>query len=185
LKKELELARAGVPPMYSPQAVQASTELLKHLSAASASLSHFQQLAFPATLQGNPPLAIPPTGQSHALRPASFPSPAPSPPSVYPTPPSSNYNHIQNHGHSYASQSTLDESYRGRDTHIGELSVSREAMSRSPSLDSACCGGFLDCTELVEEEHDELQEDELGPSSVSLVRTSGMRSTSDVINRPA
>jgi hypothetical protein len=37
----------------------------------------------------------------------------------------------------------------------------------------------MDCADLVEEEHDELQEDEPGPSSVSLVRTSGMRSTSD------
>lgn len=52
-------------------------------------------------------------------------------------------------------------------------------MSRSPSLGSDCCGGFIDCTDLVEEGHDELQEDEPGPSSVLLVRTSGMRSTSD------
>jgi len=36
----------------------------------------------------------------------------------------------------------------------------------------------MDCTDLVEEEHDELQEDDPGPSSTSLMQTSGMRSTS-------
>jgi len=36
----------------------------------------------------------------------------------------------------------------------------------------------MDCTDLVEEEHDELQEDDLMPNSVSLMQTSGMRSTS-------
>ena len=36
----------------------------------------------------------------------------------------------------------------------------------------------MDCTDLADEEQDELQEDELG-IPVSLVQTSGMRSTSN------
>jgi hypothetical protein len=36
----------------------------------------------------------------------------------------------------------------------------------------------MDCTDLVEEERDELQEDDPGPSPASLMQTSGMRSTS-------
>jgi hypothetical protein len=65
---------------------------------------------------------------------------------------------------------------RARPSESGEPSFSCDSMS--PSLGSDCCGGFVDCTDLADEEQDELQEDELG-IPVSLVQTSGMRSTSN------
>jgi len=178
LKMELDLVRAGVPSMFSPQAVEASSELLKQLSAASACLSQFQQFAFRDTTQTRPP--IPPSAQFHALRPASFPSPVSSPPAFYPTPSasgSSNRDLTHNDTGSH-SQSSADSNDRSAPP---GPPFSRETMTRSPSLGSECCGGFMDCTHLVEEEQDELQEDDLGPSSMSLMRTSEMRSTSDEI----
>jgi hypothetical protein len=36
----------------------------------------------------------------------------------------------------------------------------------------------MDCTDLAEEEHDELQEDDVESSAMLLSRTSGVRSTS-------
>jgi len=176
LKRELELARAGAPSMFSPQAVEASSELLKQLNVASASLTKFQQLAFLDTAQTQPL-----TAQLHALRPASFPSPVSSHPTPYPTPSisSSSYCDYTDKDRNFQSQlfggeSQLDD----RTTPIIEPPLSRRTTSRSPSLGSECCGGFVDCTDLAEEEHDELQEDDVESSAMLLSRTSGVRSTS-------
>lgn len=176
---ELDLARAGVPSVFSPQAVEASSELLKQLGATSACLSQFQQLAFPDTIQTRPP--IPPTTQFRALRPASFPSPASSPPAFYPTPSASGSSNRDLTHHDTCSHSQSPADSNDRSTPSGQPPFSRETMSRSPSLGSECCGGFMDCTDLVEEEQDELQEDGPGPNSMSLIRTSELRSTSDEI----
>lgn len=136
-----------------------SSDLLKHLSAASTSLAQFQQLAFPDFL---PQSLAPSVVQLHALRPASFPSSTPSRPALYPNTP-------RDHHHTY-------------DLPTREPPFVRQTMSRSPSLGSDCCGGIMDCTDLVEEERDELQEDDpVELSTVSLPPTSEMRSTSNEI----
>lgn len=148
-----------------------SSELLKRLGAASACLLQFQQLAFPEMMQTRPPMP------DTLLRPASFPSPAPYPSALYSTPStsgSSDRDHIPSDRNS-VSQPFADAS-TDASAPIGEPSFSRDSMS--PSLGSDCCGGFVDCTDLADEEQDELQEDELG-IPVSLVQTSGMRSTSN------
>ena len=88
-----------------------------------------------------------------ALRPASFPFPAPSFLTLYSTPSSSgssNDDPTPNDNQPFADGAT------NRVTSIGEPPFSRDSMS--PSLGSECCGGFVDCTNLAEEEQDELQE---------------------------
>jgi len=177
LRQELELARAGAPlsSMFTPQAVEASSELLKQLSAASASLSKFQQIAFPDTMAQTQFPSLLATTQLHPLRPAAFPSPEPS---SYSALPILSNSHHSPHRNSHK-QSLQDESHPH--SSIGEPPFSCETTSRSPSLLSDCCGGFVDCGE-SEEEHNELsEEDYLSPSSTSLLRTSGLRSTSDGI----
>jgi len=171
LKKELELAKAGVPTAFSSETAQASSELLKHLNAASASLSQFHRLAFPYAPQTQPP--IQPLTNLNVLRPASFPSPTPS----IPTPSASDFSlndgfHFPKPTVDHADINSLHTSER-----LGELPFSREAMSSSPSMGSECCGGFIDCTD---EEHDELlEEDQQASASVSVIKTSGMRYMSD------
>jgi hypothetical protein len=176
LRKELELARTGVATTSSLQ--MASSELLRHLSTASASLSHFHQLAFPHTVQTQ--FSIQPLTNLNTLRPASFPSPAPSPTGHSASSPTgvSLQPHSRKRTHS---QSFTDEHGDTGSRHssepLGELPFSRRTMSRSPSLASECCGGFVDCTH-CDDGHDELQDDEEQSGSAS-IRTSGMRYTSD------
>jgi len=172
LRKELELAKTGVPSSSSLH--MASSELLKHLSTASASLSHFQQLAFPNTAQTQIP--IQPLTNLNVLRPASFPSPAPSLHINSASSPTSIS--IRDNPHSRKrthSQSFTDEHEDSDSRHIseplGELPFPRRTMSRSPSVASECCGGFIDCTD-SDEEHDQLQDDKQQSASASTI---GMR----------
>ncbi|KAF8638004.1 hypothetical protein AX16_010636 [Volvariella volvacea WC 439] len=196
LRKDLELARAGlaVPAVaFNPEITQTSTELMHNLAQASVSLARFQQLAFamvPPTAAAAPSASplLPthtnsPPGSQNNLRPASFPSPAPSStvsdlahaatprhepryahpqerlPRILSPPPHrwSSPRHISRH------HSLRPEDSR---SHGG---------SRSPSPESDCCGGIMDCRELVENNDDRNHPTPLPPIS----RLSGLRSTSE------
>ncbi|KAF7977753.1 hypothetical protein HWV62_2844 [Athelia sp. TMB] len=156
LKKELELARAGVPSMFSPQAAELSAELLKQLNAAASTLT--QQHAYPH-------LAY--TTSTPLLHPASFPSPAPS------------TSTIAGHASGGRSQSHRPPTQQPSPDGSEHVNLTANAFrgSPSPSLGSECCGGLIDCTDIVEEEYDELQDDDQDQASAtSYTRTSSVRS---------
>lgn len=138
--------------------IQASSELLKHLTTAAASLAQFQQLAFP--VPSPVPLSI-----SGILQPISFPSPAPSPPSNNPS--SSAFP---------GSEKEYHKSFR-------------DIASSSPSLGSDCCGGIMDCTNLVdsEEEVEEIptmrESDSPAERLFYNAATSGLRFTSNNLDK--
>lgn len=168
--------------------VHASSELMQDLTAVTASLARFQQLAFPnkqtvsATDNNGRPTESSPhfshtTATSNALRPASFPSPAPSPPYNYAVHASHDYNppsrkrfHREDSPSTPASWSLELPPPRLNDSR----STSR---TRSPSLGSDCCGGIVDCRDLVEEEDDDMSDDDDDRSPIP--RTSLLRTTSD------
>ncbi|KAF9467303.1 hypothetical protein BDZ94DRAFT_1318732 [Collybia nuda] len=182
LRKELDAARAGQSPAvgYNPQTVQASAELMHNLSLVSASLTRFQHLAFPephllsskasVSSSSTTDYRLPPLDTVlHGLRPASFPSPAPSPPYAYPqltsvspqayNPPSKKRLHREDSPHS----PTINRR---------ESTTDSRRSSPSPSLGSDCCGGFMDCRDLVESESDVPSE------RSSTTRIARLRSTS-------
>lgn len=138
-------------------------ELMQHLSAALASLSRFQQLAF--TDSQPLPSARAPT-QS---RPSLLPSPATSSPftsaidSFYPT----SYHEINPQTEPYPN---LMDTPSTADT----LTDVRQALGARPGLDEECCGGVIDCRELVE---DRPEEDIGDISSNPMVKNSNIRST--------
>jgi len=161
LRKELESAKAGEqarPATFSLETAQATSELMQHLSAASVSLARFQQLA----LADSQHLSPPPLPNPWSLRPASFPPPGASSP--FSSPSASFYPHYHHRIESPSEQTDLPNI----DVH--------QSPSPSPSLGEECCGGIFDCRQLIEEEEPEGESDS---RSIPLVRTSGMRSTSD------
>ncbi|KAF8995440.1 hypothetical protein BDQ17DRAFT_1430344 [Cyathus striatus] len=183
LRKDLAAARAGLAlpaVLFSPETAQASTELMQQLTLASASLSRFQQLAFSephfaasrSVVQNSEPIA--------QLRPASFPSPAPSP--SYSQPPQP-----EDHPHPYfRNRKRLHREDSPQPDPPISSSISSQhcstsiSRSRSSSLGSNCCGGIMDCTDLVERE-ESIESEESGSS---MTRLSGLRSTSSRFPAP-
>ncbi|KAH7909967.1 hypothetical protein BJ138DRAFT_1154029 [Hygrophoropsis aurantiaca] len=166
LRQELALARTRLPNLPSPDLVQASSDLLNQLAAASTSIARFQQILQPGMALEPPPspcrrtTSLPSHASTSSLphpyhggfRPACFPSPAPSPPQT---------------GHS-AHQSGSRESTLPCPDHVRERIgdyrnasnspplATNASLSRSPSLSlgSECCGGLVDCTDLIEEDEE-------------------------------
>ncbi|KAF8070329.1 hypothetical protein FPV67DRAFT_1486956 [Lyophyllum atratum] len=160
LRNELAAARAGQagPPLaLDSQTAHASSELMHNLSVASASLARFHQLAFhephhisqssrPSVESSNHPFSQRSAATANILRPASFPSPAPSPPYVYPVPSLSS-----NQGYNPPRRKRLyrEDSPESVVSRSDDITHSRP-QSRSSSHDSDCCGGIMDCRDLIE-----------------------------------
>ncbi|KXN90164.1 hypothetical protein AN958_04654 [Leucoagaricus sp. SymC.cos] len=197
LRKDLEAARTGLATPstpLNPQIVEASRDLMQHLSLATSSLGRFQHLAFPEGMTYPPPLPplqLPPLpGLSPQSCPASFPSPAPSPPfsQVILHSPSRTVAPASTASLSSAPPLTASASYpSGRKRLYREdspdppelpriitnISPCFDNTKRSTSPESECCGGILDCRDLIEEDRDKENNDQ--PTS----RLSVIRSTSE------
>ncbi|KAG6920092.1 hypothetical protein DXG01_010160 [Tephrocybe rancida] len=159
LRHELVAARSGqaaAPLSLDSQTAHASSELLHNLSIASASLARFHQLAFPEQRHSsqdsrsragstNHPLSQNPSNSANGLRHTSFPSPAPSPPYAYPPsdPSSSHYQNLPRRKRLYREDSP--------DSVVSpSVGVDDRSESRSSSPTSNCCGGIMDCRDLIE-----------------------------------
>ncbi|KAF7783051.1 hypothetical protein Agabi119p4_2427 [Agaricus bisporus var. burnettii] len=171
LRKDLEATRAALSipaDLSNSQVVEASRNLMQHLSLVTGSLNRFQQIVFPETMRAPvlPPLQLPLASDLPSTsRTLSFPSSTPFPPFSQPT----------------ASRSTsatplpsisssFDESpnprgrkrfYRGNSPEppvlrpiLRKPSSPSESPNISPSSESECCFGILDCRGLYEEEED-------------------------------
>jgi hypothetical protein len=147
---------------------------MHNLSLASASLARFQHLAFPeprllssetvGSLLGPPDRRLPALDTVlHGLRPASFPSPAPSPPYHY-SPSMS----AAPRGYNPPSRKRL---HREDSPPSPRESFADSRPSPSPSLGSECCGGIMDCRDLVEREGDEISDNESSMSRMSQLRS--------------
>ncbi|KIK97377.1 hypothetical protein PAXRUDRAFT_825012 [Paxillus rubicundulus Ve08.2h10] len=175
LRRELEIARAAsnVPSnIYSAEVTLASRDLMQHLTNLSASISRFQRVAQPWTLS---PLPSEPslyvlhsdphhstsvsrqpqssTSTLHRLHPAVLPSP-PSPASLLSKLPPINPTLVRPETHVLPPPQSSDHHRRLRDSQPDATSTPTPdtCPSPSPSLGSDCCGGYIDCTGLVEEE---------------------------------
>ncbi|KAG6862338.1 hypothetical protein C0995_016036 [Termitomyces sp. Mi166 len=155
LRHELAAARSGqaaaAPLTLDPQTAHASSELMHNLSVASASLARFHQLVFSehhhssqdSRLSGptSYPFSQHPANTVKIPRPASFPSPAPSPPNAY---------SIMEPSSSRIHPLRRKRLYR-EDSPESVVSPMEEHDRRSESRDSSpCCGGIMDCRELIE-----------------------------------
>lgn len=177
LRRELELARAAMPFGSPQEVVQVSSELLRDLVNASASIARFQQITAPRAPvppddnsfhHRQPPISSysqPPAGPSglHSSESSSprqaFSQPITILPShvlalqesrTHPAPP----NRIP---------SLIDGQRTDRTPASSSTSSQARATSPSPSLGSECCGGYIDCTQLLEEkEREDEDEDEEG-----------------------
>jgi len=170
LRKELEFARAGAPApqsAFSVETAQATAELMQHLSAASVSLARFQQLTRP-DIRHLPPSPLP-TPSAWVLRPASFPSPGS--PSPFSAPTTSFYSHHHPH-HPQADTCAREVGTPNANHDEGQS----RSPSPSPSSGDECCGGIIDCRQLIEEDE---QEGDANGGPAPLLNTSGVRSTSD------
>ncbi|KII92150.1 hypothetical protein PLICRDRAFT_462928 [Plicaturopsis crispa FD-325 SS-3] len=183
LREEIEKLKAGLLPssQYDSETALASTELRKQLVAATEAMEHFRRLAFPEPSAPSEPS----TSATKALRPAAFPSPAPSPP-FYSFSAAAAASEARSQRYTPPHSSGSPEAELRDRRHIDKPSHhSRPHPSPSPSLGSECCGGYVDCRGLVEEDEDmedELEEDELddtdtSPTRDSFTRTSRVRST--------
>lgn len=172
LRHELAAARSGqaaAPLTLDPQTVSSfahiftdkltvlqvhvSSELMHNLSVASASLARFQQLVFPEhhhSSQGSrlsstgSTSQLPsqsPTNVTNLLHPSSFPSPAPSPPNAYP---------IMDPSISRISNPSRRKRLYREGSPDSVVSPMEELDSQSERASSPCCGGILDCRELIE-----------------------------------
>ncbi|KAF8893860.1 hypothetical protein BD779DRAFT_1797838 [Infundibulicybe gibba] len=158
LRQELAVVRGGpIPTIFGQQTAQASSELMESLTLASESIARFQQLMFSGRSSGSAEQS-----NGNRLRPASFPSPGDFP--LHPRSSSTNSHMPQ----------PPEQQMRGG-TSPGP---SRLVSSRSPSPDSECCGGIMDCQNLIEESDIEDEEEEEDEGNARM-RISGLRSTSD------
>ncbi|KAG2345701.1 hypothetical protein BDR05DRAFT_960611 [Suillus weaverae] len=173
LRRELELARAAMPFGSPQEVVQVSSELLRDLVNASASIARFQQITTPRAPvppddnsfhHRQPPIpsySQPLAGPS-GLRPSESSSPrqaSPQPITILPS-------------HALALQESrarptppnqillpIDGQRIDRTPVSSSAGSQAPAMSPSPSIGSEeCCGGYIDCTRLLEEEEDEDEE---------------------------
>ncbi|KAH7926518.1 hypothetical protein BV22DRAFT_347670 [Leucogyrophana mollusca] len=182
LRQELAEARASLPGVPSPELTQASSELLSHLAAASASIARFQQVAYPHSAHTGsvsprrrsapPPLqpstsSVSMTSHQRGLRPAFFSFPAPSPPQTSPCTPFPPQESRE------ASLSHLRVNNRVVGVRAADPPILQPATcsSPTPSFGSECCGGLVDCTGLVEEEEEEPESHPPSP----IARTSRLR----------
>ncbi|KAJ7755318.1 hypothetical protein DFH07DRAFT_490940 [Mycena maculata] len=134
LRKELELARQGVPPAaLTPEAIQASAQLRDKLAAAATSLSHFMQVAMPPDQGTTPP--------SYTALLSSLATAA----SVqYPT---------------------------------DRAAANYRTDLEKPRPESPCCGGYINCEGLVEEEDEDVYPEQEEGHQIS-PSISQLRSTS-------
>lgn len=204
LRRELELARAAMP-FGSPQEItQVSSELLRDLVNASASIARFQQITAPRAPvplydsffhHRQPPISSPPAGPS-GLRPSmsssdSSPRQASSrPTTILP----SHVLALQESRARPAPQNRIPSPIGGprinRTPASSSASSQARATSPSLSLDSEeCCGGYIDCTQLLEEEDGEDGDGDEGgagdkvPGMYHFTHTSKLRSSqSDLRN---
>lgn len=126
--------------------------LLQHLSAAQGALVNFQQIVSMDDLQG-----LPSPSSAPRLR-TVFPSPAPSPSGQY--------------------AESLDRQNTEHVSPIHQMLPSDpndDRLSRSPSLGSECCGGWMDCSELVEPD----EPIEVDGQQLTAITVSNVRSTRD------
>ncbi|KAG5352200.1 hypothetical protein C0989_003281 [Termitomyces sp. Mn162] len=150
LRHELAAARSGqaaAPLMLDSQIAHASSELMHDLSAASASLARFHQLAFSEhrhssqdSTSAGPASRSSSQSPVNILRVASFPSPAPSPPNAYPIMESSS-SRIPN-------QPRRKRLYR--EDSPESVASPMEELDCGSRASSPCCGGIMDCRELIE-----------------------------------
>jgi len=116
----------------------ASSALLHHLNAASSALVHFQELALLGIVQQQGYVNAPPASSLSLLSPT----------------PSNTHHSTEDHRSDanlqpYPPQDQLgvsDENYNS----IDDPTFSEDRLSRSPSLGSECCGGWMNCRDLVE-----------------------------------
>lgn len=166
LRRELELARAALPFGSPQEVVQVSSELLRDLVNASASIARFQQITAPRA-------PVPPDIKSfhHQQPPISSYSQPPAGPSGVRSSESSSPRQASSQpitilpSHVLALQesrthpappnripSLIDGQRIDRTPASPSASSQVRATSPSPSLGSEeCCGGYIDCTQLLEE----------------------------------
>ncbi|KAG6821047.1 hypothetical protein H0H93_007937 [Arthromyces matolae] len=163
LRHELAAARSGhaaAPSSFDSQTAHASSELMHNLSIASASLARFQQLAFSCQqpFERRTSIGMSTSGGAfpqhssnnniNILRPSSFPSPAPSPPYALPMADSSTsqISHLPPRRKRLYREDSPESviSLGDQDEH------SRRSESRASTPLSDCCGGIMDCRELIE-----------------------------------
>jgi hypothetical protein len=127
---------------------------MHNLSLASSSLARFQQLvSSEPSLRPQcsvPSQHLPREAETlpNLLRPASFPSPAPSSASSLANP-----SPAQSHGPPGRKRLHRQDSPEPP-TSPSHNSPYPQTDSRSPSVESECCGGIMDCRDLVESEGD-------------------------------
>lgn len=166
LRRELELARAAMA-FGSPQEItQVSSELLRDLVNASASIARFQQITAPRApvpLYDNSFHHRQPPTSSYSQPPAGLrPSRSSSPRQASSQPTTILSSHVLALQESRARPapqkripSPIDERRINRTPASSLASSQARATSPSLSLDSEeCCGGYIDCTHLLEDEEE-------------------------------
>jgi hypothetical protein len=136
---------------------------MQRLTAASTSLRHFQQLSTSAITTTSAACS----STSAIPSPAPDPSPSPShfPPSESPFPP------LPTHLNGFSNP-------EGENFYHGE--PHSRSTSPKPTSGSTCCGGLVDCLGSVYEDSEAVRQTEiLESSSLSKMKTSGIRSTSE------
>lgn len=176
LRRELELARAAMPFGSPQEVVQVSSELLRDLVNASASIARFQQITAPRSAP------VPPDDNSfhHRPPPISSYSQPPAGPSGLRSSESSSPRQASSQpitilpSHVLALQESrihpapsnriptlIDGQRTDRTPASSSASSQARATSPSPSLGSEeCCGGYIDCTQLLEEKEGEDEDEE-------------------------
>lgn len=191
LRKDLETVRASlsVPYLFNPIATELSAELQHNLALVSNSLAKFQSFAEQHPLPAGPSrgVQLPPIQDCFRATPPLAHPPLPAPislqtsPTHHFSPPTRMHPHSHDSGYGRVSTSPPPRSHKrpcrqdspsSSRSHSGgapSQSSSRFEPDRSSSPDSECCGGILDCSELIcqEEEHDHSPADvrPLSPSS--------------------
>ncbi|PFH52036.1 hypothetical protein AMATHDRAFT_141157 [Amanita thiersii Skay4041] len=158
LRRELAAAKLGQDTSAvhkSSQAVEASTQLLQHLSLVSASLARFQQVVFPEiptaeTLPTSSPYPFSASPVSKSASPLHSPTVSLDGPLVTEQP---------------AGVETNTPEFRTPDP-VSDLPISTQELNKYVTSPD-CCGGFLDCRDMVDEEHE-----------IFSAKISGLRSTS-------
>ncbi|OAX42299.1 hypothetical protein K503DRAFT_797313 [Rhizopogon vinicolor AM-OR11-026] len=159
LRRELEVARATIPFASPREVVQMSSELLRDLAKASASIVRFQEITAPRTLaltpddnflhRRQPPISSyshSPAGPT-GFRPPSFPCPGPlSQPVTLP----SLHAHARNEPPARLTLPNQVLPIHGQPidripSRSSSASPQPSEARSSPSLESTCCGGYIDC----------------------------------------
>ncbi|KAI0663546.1 hypothetical protein C8Q70DRAFT_1050212 [Cubamyces menziesii] len=198
LRQEVESLQAklkAVPPPtqspYGPEVAAASSDLMHHLAVASASITRFQQLAFYPGPSGSGPghhvnrtpitLATPTYTPSPVAPPHSHKlSVSPRielPPLVTPDRPPSDRDRPP-----YREALPSVYPHRSLSTAVLGPAPQPHPAPRYPGpKDPDCCGGYMDCRDLVEEEdEDDDMDDERSVGSRSVSRSSFAQRMSDV-----